>query len=92
VTKRINRIRQTPGVHVWQRNYYDHIIRDDIELDRVREYIVNNPVNWETDEEYKGNHDYFNKTEKMLQDSREGDRTYFKCWFYNVKGYPQAIV
>jgi len=34
----------------WQRNYYEHIIRDDDELNRIREYIANNPANWLTDE------------------------------------------
>ncbi|MEI6291285.1 MAG: restriction endonuclease subunit S [Chloroflexota bacterium] len=35
---------------VWQRNYYEHIIRDDDDLNRIREYIINNPMNWDTDE------------------------------------------
>jgi REP element-mobilizing transposase RayT len=35
---------------IWQRNYYEHIIRNDNDLDRVRDYIVNNPLNWEIDE------------------------------------------
>ncbi|HEY6041716.1 MAG TPA: transposase, partial [Anaerolineae bacterium] len=34
-----------------QRNYYELIIRSDGELDRIRAYIENNPLNWETDEE-----------------------------------------
>ena len=37
---------------LWQRNYYEHIIRDDDDLNRIREYILNNPANWE-DDEYK---------------------------------------
>ncbi len=37
---------------VWQRNYWEHIIRDDDELDRIRGYIVDNPSNWEIDEFY----------------------------------------
>jgi hypothetical protein len=36
---------------VWQRNYYEHIIRGDGELLRVREYILNNPLDWENDRE-----------------------------------------
>ena len=40
-----------PGGPMWQRNYYEHIIRDEGELNRVREYIQNNPLNWETDKE-----------------------------------------
>ena len=57
VTSRINQIRNTPGVPIWQRNYYacperqrgKHIIRDDDDLSRIREYIRNNPAQWETD-------------------------------------------
>lgn len=49
--KRINQIRNTPGMPVWQRNYYEHIIRDDRELSTIREYIRNNPLNWEEDDE-----------------------------------------
>jgi len=48
----VNRITDRQGVPVWQRNYYEHIIRNEPELDRIREYIVNNPLNWETDENY----------------------------------------
>ncbi|MDD3926145.1 MAG: hypothetical protein PHT33_05760 [bacterium] len=36
---------------LWQRNYYEHIIRDDDELNRAREYITNNPAQWELDRE-----------------------------------------
>jgi REP element-mobilizing transposase RayT len=50
-SKQINRIRGTAGVPVWQRNFYEHVIRDDAELSRVRQYIVNNPAQWELDVE-----------------------------------------
>ncbi len=49
----VNRAMDRQGVPVWQRNYYEHIIRNEPELNRIREYIVNNPLNWETDENYK---------------------------------------
>ncbi len=49
-TKRINNLRGTPGTSVWQRDYYERIIRND-KLNRVRQYIEYNPRNWETDEE-----------------------------------------
>jgi hypothetical protein len=52
VTKRINQIRKTPGIPVWQRNFYDHIIRLENELNRIREYIRYNPMQWEEDEYY----------------------------------------
>jgi REP element-mobilizing transposase RayT len=45
-TKRINEIRGTPRMPFWQRNYYDHIIRSDKELDNIREYISNNVLKW----------------------------------------------
>ena len=50
-TKSINRIRNTPGTPVWQRNYYEHVIRNENDLDEIREYIVNNPLKWELDRE-----------------------------------------
>ncbi|SFV34330.1 transposase [Thermoflavifilum thermophilum] len=52
VAKQINEHRQTPGQPMWQRNYYEHIIRDDDDLNRIREYIINNPLKWESDEHY----------------------------------------
>lgn len=36
---------------LWQRNYYEHVIRNDDDLSRIREYITNNPLQWELDEE-----------------------------------------
>jgi putative transposase len=45
-------IRQSfnPGF-AWQRNYYEHVIRDDLSLERIRDYIANNPARWAEDEE-----------------------------------------
>lgn len=34
----------------WQRSFYDHIIREDISLNRIRKYIKDNPANWDSDE------------------------------------------
>ncbi|HLP48379.1 MAG TPA: transposase [Candidatus Kapabacteria bacterium] len=34
---------------LWQRNYYEHIIRNENELLQIREYVANNPANWEID-------------------------------------------
>ena len=36
---------------LWQRNYYEHVIRDERSLDRIRDYILANPSMWETDPE-----------------------------------------
>lgn len=49
--KRINAARDTAGTQVWQRDYYEHIVRDEHELSRLREYIANNPARWAEDEE-----------------------------------------
>ena len=48
--KRINILRGSPGAPVWQRNYYEHIVRNERERDRIREYIRANPFNWDQDE------------------------------------------
>jgi len=37
--------------NLWQRNYYEHVIRTEKELNQIREYIVNNPMQWELDTE-----------------------------------------
>jgi putative transposase len=50
-TKRINELRGSPGVPVWQRNYYEHMVCDHADLSRIEEYIRNNPTNWGMDEE-----------------------------------------
>jgi REP element-mobilizing transposase RayT len=49
VSRQINLMRNTPGKEVWQRNYYEHIIRNPDELNRIREYIINNPLKWHLD-------------------------------------------
>ena len=48
---RINRIRKTPGEPVWQRNYYEHVIRNEDELNLIRRYIRINPLKWQYDRE-----------------------------------------
>jgi REP element-mobilizing transposase RayT len=44
--KQINQIRNTSGIPVWQRNYYEHIIRNEKSLENIRNYIINNPSKW----------------------------------------------
>ncbi len=48
-SKQINSIHNTPGETIWQRNYYEHIIRNEEELRRVRQYIEDNPARWAND-------------------------------------------
>ena len=52
-TLRINQIRKTPGVPVWQRNYYEHIIRDEQSYEKIAAYILNNPRQWEEDQLFR---------------------------------------
>jgi putative transposase len=49
-TKRINQMRHTPGAHARQRNYHEHVIRNEDELTHLRWYILDNPVQWNMDE------------------------------------------
>ncbi len=50
-SKAINQARDMPGGPVWQRDFYEHIIRDEADLNRIREYILHNPARWSEDEE-----------------------------------------
>ena len=47
VTSRAKRELNITGI--WQRNYYDQIIRNDRELENIQRYIRNNPLNWQQD-------------------------------------------
>jgi REP element-mobilizing transposase RayT len=56
--KAINKSREIEG-SFWQRNYHENVIRSEEDLQRVREYIANNPMQWEMDEhhpEHESNH------------------------------------
>ena len=48
--RRINQLRAVSHIHVWQRGYYEHIVRDETTISKIQEYIINNPYRWETDE------------------------------------------
>ena len=49
-TRRINRMRGTPDAPVWQRNYHDHIVRNERAWRALRRYVAGNPARWDTDE------------------------------------------
>jgi putative transposase len=49
VTRQINILRNTPDMPVWQRNYYEHIIRTERALNAIRQYILDNPARWHLD-------------------------------------------
>lgn len=53
--RRINQLRSLKYVPVWQRNYYKHIIRTEDTWQKIREYILNNPIAWDRDELHPGN-------------------------------------
>ena len=55
VSYRINLIRRSDGVPVWQRNYYEHIIRDEKDLQNKTDYINANPLLWDEDDENPNN-------------------------------------
>ncbi len=55
-THAINQTRQPPGGSVWQRNYYERVIRDDRELNNIRQYIEDNPRKWADDENHPTHH------------------------------------
>lgn len=52
VTRQINTLRKTPGAPVWQRNYYEHVIRNEDALHAIRVYITENPLRWTLDRYY----------------------------------------
>lgn len=53
--RKINLLQQTPQMPVWQRNYYEHIIRTNEELAHIRRYIAENPLRWALDQENPSN-------------------------------------
>lgn len=53
-TKAVNAIRGTEGPGVWQRNYYEVVIRNEKMFQGVQEYIRSNPANWKNDDLYEG--------------------------------------
>ena len=48
-SKQINILRNSAGQKTWQPNYHDHVIRDDDEYNRIKQYIINNPKKWGDD-------------------------------------------
>ncbi len=65
VTKRINIIRQAPGIPIWQRNYHEKIVRYKASLHPIRQYILNNPQGWNDDKE---NPKYYPENQQLLID------------------------
>ena len=53
VTRQVNLLQHTPGAKLWQRNYYEHVIRNEEEYETIYEYMLANPQNWEKDTLYR---------------------------------------
>ena len=74
VTYAINTAEKTRGSVVWQRNYYEHIVRNEREWNAIGWYIVNNPLNWQLDRDNIQNTRKLpppEKVEEYLQDVEE---------------------
>jgi putative transposase len=52
VTRRAHMVPDTSNRIIWQRNYHEHVIRDERDLKRIREYIRDNPMKWHLDRYY----------------------------------------
>jgi len=52
VTRRVHRLPGCQHAEVWQRNYYEHVIRSPEELQRIRQYVMDNPARWTADTYY----------------------------------------
>jgi len=72
----VNRLLSRSGQPLWQRNYYEHVIRDEESLNRLREYIATNPLRWELDRENPG---------------RKGEDE-FDCWLATFKRRPPGVL
>ena len=75
-TSRIKALMQPAGSAVWQRGYYEHVIRDDQALNRIREYIASNPHRWHLDRE---------NPQAKGKDS-------FDAWLTSIKERPDQIM
>lgn len=53
VTRKIHEIKGENIGPIWQRNYYEHVIRNETEYNQIQKYIQNNPLNWKNDPEIK---------------------------------------
>ena len=51
-TKNFNELQNIEIQKLWQRNYWEHMIRNEIELNNIRQYIKDNPIKWQDDNYY----------------------------------------
>jgi len=79
-TKRIHQLFKSPDTAIWQRNYYEHIIRDEKSLNRIREYLHYNPLRWALDRENpdRQGEDEFDRWLDSYKNLPERNGTFFK--------------
>jgi putative transposase len=53
--RRINEMHHTAGAPFWQRGFYEHIVRNERQLDAIRRYVVDNPLKWALDRDHPRN-------------------------------------
>jgi putative transposase len=61
----VTKLAKAPPATIWQRNYYEHVIRDEVELHNIRLYIAENPIHWDQDPE--------NSQDRTIMGKRRGD-------------------
>jgi hypothetical protein len=74
VTYAVNAAENQRGAVIWQRNYYEHIIRNDREWNNIRWYIIKNPLNWQLDRDNAQNMRKLSppeQVEEYVQDVRD---------------------
>ena len=62
---RINKLRGVVGVHVWQKSFYDRIVRNDHELECIHKYIQHNPVKWAEDRDNPSSSKYSSRAKSI---------------------------
>jgi hypothetical protein len=65
VTRRASSALPRLRLPLWQRNYYEHVVRDERDLERIRGYVAANPARWEEDSYHP----------RFLAESGEGARS-----------------
>lgn len=71
-SKHINILRNTIGQKTWQANYHDHVIRNEQEYERIKHYIINNPVKWQKD----NFNDMNNQSDDQNNNNNDNDNQY----------------
>ena len=52
---------------LWQRNYFEHVIRNQESLNKIRSYIVQNPINWSFEKDRDGLNEFINSLNRPVE-------------------------